>query len=79
METSGVKLELACGTAKFQIVISNRVEKSPKNPKRAKAIAKIPKISFFFQKLNQCQEVYNSPSMYQIWRIYLGLWGHDCK
>ena len=31
------------------------------------------------KKWNLCREVYSEPPMYQIWRIYLHLWGHDCK
>ena len=33
----------------------------------------------FSQKRNLCREVYSRPPVYQIWRIYLDLWGHDCK
>ena len=33
----------------------------------------------FTNKRNLCQEVYSRPPVYQIWRIYLDLWGHDCK
>ena len=30
-------------------------------------------------KRNLCREVYSRPPVYQIWRIYLDLWDHDCK
>ena len=33
----------------------------------------------FYKKRNLCREVYSRPPVYQIWRIYLDLWGHDCK
>ena len=49
-----------------------------KNPYRAKIIAKIMKI-IFSQKQNLCWGVYSRPPVYQIWRIYLDLWGHNCK
>ena len=56
-----------------------KARKTSKNPKRAKIIAKIPKIIFLLQKTELCREVYSRPRVYQIWRIYLDLWGHDCK
>ena len=60
----------------FQNDISKHVEKKARktsqNPKRAKIIAKIPKIGFL-KKRNLCRKVYSGPSTYQIWRIYLDL------
>ena len=55
-----------------------KARKTSKNPKRAKIIAKILKI-IFFQKTELMSKVYSRPPVYQIWRIYLDLWGHDCK
>ena len=49
-----------------------------KNPKHTKIIVKIPKI-ILLQKRNLYREVYRRPPMCQIWRIYLDLWGYDCK
>ena len=31
------------------------------------------------KKWNLCREIYSRPPVYQIWRIYLDLRGHDCK
>ena len=31
------------------------------------------------KKLKLCREVYSKPLIFQIWRIYLDLWGHDCN
>ena len=56
-----------------------KARKTSKNPKRTKIIAKILKIIFLQKKRNLCREVYSRPPVYQIWRIYLDLWGHDCK
>ena len=33
----------------------------------------------WYKKRNLCRKVYSRPLVYQIWRIYLDLWGHDCK
>ena len=33
--------------------------------------------NIFTKKTNLSQEVYSRPPVYQIWRIYLDLWGHD--
>ena len=33
----------------------------------------------FYKKRNLCRGVYSRPPVYQILRIYLDLWGHDCK
>ena len=56
-----------------------KARKTSKNPKRTKIIAKNSENDIFTIKRNLCREVYNRPSVYQIWRIYLDLWGHDCK
>ena len=42
-------------------------------------IAKIPKVIFLQKKRYLCREVHSRPPVYQIWRFYLDLWGHDCK
>ena len=66
----GMKLELDVSHhpldvyAKFQTDISQHVQK---------------KSGKLFKKRNLCREVYSRPPVYQIWRIYLDLWGHDCK
>ena len=77
-----VKHHLLHVYTKFETDISTHVENKPgklrKIPKRAKIIAKIPKI-ISLQKQNLCWEVYSRPPVYQIWRIYFDLWGHDCK
>ena len=58
--------------------IQKKARKTSKNSKRTKMIAKILK-TIFLQKRNLCREVCSRPPVYQIWRIYLDLWGHDCK
>ena len=68
---------------KFHIDISNHIEKKTtenvlKNPKRTKIIVISPKIRFL-QKKNLCRKVYRGLLMYQISKIYLDLWGHNCK
>ena len=35
--------------------------------------------NIFTKKRNLCREVYSRSPVYQIWRIYLDFWGHDCK
>ena len=67
-------------------VVSNRYlkicRKMPGKLKKhhAKTIAKIPTIKFC-KKQKLCWEVYSGPPTCrcQIWRIYLDLWGYDCK
>ena len=51
--------------------------KTSKNPKCTKIIAEIPKIRILQKKKTLCREVYSRPCIYQIWEIYLDLWGHD--
>ena len=67
---------------KFETDISKHVEKSPENLEKSKTRknnCQNSKNNIFTKKLNLCQEVYSRPPMYQIWRIYLDLWGHDCN
>ena len=66
----------------FQIDIWKHVEKKPgKLHKIQNAKKYSPKFRKydFCKKRNLCREVYSGPSTYQIWRIYLDLYGHDCK
>ena len=47
--------------------------------KKPGKLRKIQNAQYFHKKRNFCREVYSRPPVYQIWRIYLDLWGHDCK
>ena len=56
-----------------------------KKPRKLRKIQNMQKWSpkfesnIFPKKRNLCREVCSRPPVYQIWRIYLDLWGHDCK
>ena len=58
--------------------IEKKTENVLKNPKRTKIIVISPKIRIL-QKKNLCREVYRGLLMYQICKIYLDLWGYNCK
>ena len=58
----------------------NKARKTSKNSKTRKNNRQNSENNIFYKKKrNLCPEVYSRPSVSQIWRIYLDLWGHDSK
>ena len=58
------------------------LKKSPENFEKSKMHKNNRQNSennIFYKKRNLCREIYSRPPVYQIWRIYLDLWGYDCK
>ena len=58
------------------------MEKSPENFEKSKTRKNNrhnSKNNIFYKKRNLRRKLYSRPHVYQIWRFYLDLCGHDCK
>ena len=59
--------------------MSKKARKTGKMQNAQKWSPKFRKQEFWKKNRNLCREVYRGFSTYQIWKVYLDLWVHDCK